>query len=280
MGRPGIPDKVGPWAEVKHSILVDYAQQYAYILAKQSNLKFYYVDAFAGKGLSIIRNTSRVIQGSPLRVLDIDPKFHGYIFIDKSQENINYLSERVGTTKNVEFYCGDANEILVEKILPRMTYESFSRVLLFLDPFGLDVFWPVMKMAGSLGTVDFFLNFMTMDLNRNVLWNKRSLVPAANKENFNRVVGEDKWEQIAYDESINLFAEVEDVKKDTINVLKYYKNRLKNDAGFKFVPDPVPIHNKSGAIIYHLFFGSKNPTANRVAKYILNTYRDWRLDYE
>lgn len=274
-----IPE-VGPWAVVKHAILESYAQQYSYILAKQPALKFYYIDAFAGKGLGRIRGTDRVIPGSPLRVLGISPKFHGYLFIDENASNIESLKEKSSADEPIEFICGDANEVLQKVVLPRFPYKSFSRVLLFLDPYRLDVSWEIMKAAGQLGTVDFILNFMTMDLNRNVLWHERDKVRKSEKDGFTKVFGNEEWESAAYTTNMNLFNDEYSQKNKTSNVLNAYRNRLKSDAGFKYVPEPIAIKNTAGAIVYHLFFGSQNEAANKVATHILKKFKNWRLEDE
>ncbi len=268
---------VGPWAEIKHAILESYAQRYLQILTSQPNLKFYYIDAFAGKGLGQIRGTERIIQGSPMRVLGLSSRFHGYYFIDDKPENIDSLKEKVDNDETVHFYCGDANQTLLN-LLPKFTYESYSRVLLFLDPYKLEVAWPVMELAGKLGTVDFFLNFMTMDLNRRVLWHERDRVPQVHIDSANVVFGTDLWQPVAYSTNTNLFSEEFSTKNDTRAVLKFYRERLKSVAGFQYVPEPIAISNTAGAIMYHLYFGSQKEVANRVASFILKKFKNYRVD--
>ena len=51
-----------------------------------------------------------------------------------------------------------------------MQYEEYASVLFcLLDPYGLHLDWEVMRTAGELGTIDMFLNFPIMDMNRNAL---------------------------------------------------------------------------------------------------------------
>ena len=45
-------------------------------------------------------------------------------------------------------------------------------------------------------------------------------------------------------------------------------------AGFKYVPDPVPMRNTKGAVIYYLFFASQNATGNKIARAVFNKYRE------
>ena len=51
------------------------------------------------------------------------------------------------------------------------------------------------------------------------------------------------------------------------------RDRLKAVAGFKCVPDPTPMRNSSGAILYYLFFASPNKTGQGILQDIFDTYR-------
>jgi hypothetical protein len=53
-----------------------------------------------------------------------------------------------------------------------------------------------------------------------------------------------------------------------------FRERLNKVAGFKNVPEPIPMKNKSGAVIYYLFFASQKPVASDIVQSIFNKYRD------
>jgi three-Cys-motif partner protein len=57
-------------------------------------------------------------------------------------------------------------------------------------------------------------------------------------------------------------------------IAKAFRDRLKKVAGFAYVPDPVPMHNSKGAVIYYLFFASQKPVAKKIVTDIFNKYRD------
>jgi hypothetical protein len=44
-------------------------------------------------------------------------------------------------------------------------------------------------------------------------------------------------------------------------------------AGFKYVPEPVPMRNSNSAILYYLFFAAQKETAENIVVDILNKYR-------
>jgi hypothetical protein len=62
-------------------------------------------------------------------------------------------------------------------------------------------------------------------------------------------------------------------KTSNEDVAEAYRTRLKNVAGFKYVPRPMPMRNSSGAIIYYLFFASPNATGGRIVEEIFERYR-------
>jgi three-Cys-motif partner protein len=92
-----------------------------------------YVDLFAGPGRVYFKETGAIHSGSPLLALDVPDPFSKYIFCDKSRRNIKVLEQRVRAlgSFDVEYLCGDANELIVEvlQIIP-----SDALVFAFLDP--------------------------------------------------------------------------------------------------------------------------------------------------
>jgi len=56
-------------------------------------------------------------------------------------------------------------------------------------------------------------------------------------------------------------------------VAEAFRRRLKNVAGFAEVPEPLPMRNSTGAIVYYLFFASQKPVALKIVKDILEKYR-------
>jgi three-Cys-motif partner protein len=63
------------------------------------------------------------------------------------------------------------------------------------------------------------------------------------------------------------------VKLGSFALVDAYRKRLKDVAGFKFVPEPIPMKNSNGVELYYLFFASPNATANRIVEDIFAKYR-------
>jgi hypothetical protein len=73
--------------------------------------------------------------------------------------------------------------------------------------------------------------------------------------------------------TIDLFVAFVDTNDDTPQSLR---RRLREDAGFANVMDPLPLRDPAGRAAAHLFFASRNNMANGIVEDIFTTYRDGR----
>lgn len=266
-------DEVGYWSEIKLDIVREYAGAYSRILAARK-LHHLYVDAFSGPGFHLSRRSGAFIPGSPLNALNVVPAFKEYHFIDIDGTRIEALRRLVGDRPDVVMYPGDCNRILLESVYPRVRYEDYRRALVLLDPYGLQLDWEVMARAGALRTIDMFLNFPTMDMNRNVLWRNPDLVQGDQIERMTNFWGDDSWREVAYDTRSNLFGF--EMKPENANqvVVDAFRLRLKEVAGFQNVPDAMPMRNSLGKVVYYLVFASQQPVAGNIVKDIFNKHRN------
>jgi three-Cys-motif partner protein len=266
-------DEIGYWSEVKLDIVRKYASAYSTILAKQKSIRSHiYIDAFAGAGVHVSKASGAFIPGSPLNALDVVPPFKEFHFIDLDGGRAEHLRKLAADRNDVHVYEGDCNRILLDTVLAHARYQDFRRALCLLDPYALNLDWEVIRTAGSMGSVEVFLNFMVMDMNMNVLWRNPDRVSAKQAERMNRFWGDDSWKSAAYTTEANLFGFPE--KTGNKEIAESFRKRLKKDAGFAFVPDPMPMRNSTGAIVYYLFFASPNKTGGKIVAEIFDTYRN------
>ncbi len=268
-------DEIGYWSEIKLDIVRDYAAAYSRILAAQTNPRFehVYVDAFAGAGVHASRDTGQFVAGSPLNALLVQPPFRAYHFSDIDGQKVALLREVAGGRANVWIHEGDCNAILLDSVFPQIRWEQYRRGLCLLDPYGQHLDWQVIKAAGQMRTIDLFLNFPVADMNRNVLWRNPEGVDPADLKRMNAFWGDESWRQIAYRRERGLFGDMEE-KEDNDSVAQGFRRRLLNAAGFKRVPQPIPMRNRKGAVVYHLFFASQKPVAEEIVTDIFNKYRE------
>jgi len=273
------PEAIGVWTEIKLQIIREYASAYTTILKEKPWCRGYvYIDAFAGPGEFISKaDRERMISGSPVNALDIQNKFNEYHFIDIDTSKIEQLQRLVAgrpESKTIHFHVGDANTILRDKILLNFSYESFKRALCILDPYGIDIEWATIESIGKARTMDVFLNFPLMDINRNAAL---KILEASNPEvgaRLTKIWGDESWKTLAYVEQSQLFSPSVLIKKGDGNetLKRGFRGRLKKVAGFEFVPEPIQMTNTVGGPLYFLFFASHQPVAQGIAEDIL---RKW-----
>lgn len=267
-------DEIGYWSEVKLDIIREYATAYSIIMNKQHFLKgYYYIDGFAGAGVHISKISKDYIPGSPLNALNVNPPFHAYYFIDLNGDKADHLRELSKERSNVTVFKGDCNQILLNEIFPQIKYSEYKRALCLLDPYGLHLDWEVMCAAGKSGAIEIFLNFPVMDMNMNVLKINQDKVDESQIERMNAFWGDESWRDVAYQKTPGLFEDIE-CKTTNEHMVQAFREKLKNVAGFEYVPDPIPMRNTTGGTLYYLFFASASKTGGKIVGDIFKKYKD------
>lgn len=266
-------DRIGYWSEIKLDIVREYATAYSTIFSGEQQKRFHhvYIDAFAGAGVHISKQTGEFIPGSPLNALLVNPPFREFHFIDLDGKKVAALKQRIGDHRDVHVYEGDCNEILLKKVFPKVRFEHYRRGLCLLDPYGLHLNWEVLQTAGRMKSIDLFLNFPTMDMNRTALWRKPDQVDESSIARMNAFWGDESWRTIAYKSVPTLFGSEEE-KVDNDAVAEAFRKRLKEVAGFSEVPEPMPMRNSKGSVVYYLFFATAKPVAKRIISAIFKKY--------
>lgn len=267
-------DEVGEWSEFKLAVVKEYAFEYSKILSKQEYLSHIYIDAFAGAGVHISKETGLFIPGSPLNALTVEPDFSEYHFIDIDSSKAALLKEMTSSHKNVKIHQGNCNEILLNNIIPSIQYGQFKRALCILDPYGMQLDWKVIEAAGRIGTIDVFINFPIADINRNAIRRDQS---KASDEGLTRLTtfwGDESWKEIAYrpGRQQGLFAD-EIEKISNRELVEAFCDRLNMVAGFEYVAEPIDMRNSKNATVYYLLFASQKSVAKKIVEAIIRKPR-------
>jgi three-Cys-motif partner protein len=267
-------DEIGYWSELKLEIVEKYAAAYSTILSAQASPPLWhaYIDAFAGSGVHISRKTGEFVPGSPLNALWVTPPFRHFFFIDIDRDKAQRLRDLVGAREDVSIEEGDASEILLQRVFPKVRYENYCRALCLLDPYGLHLDWQVLATAGGMKSVDIFLNFPVMDMNRNALWRDPDRVSPKEIERMNRFWGDESWHDIAYSSNGMLFKDME-VKQSNEAVVDQFRRRLHDVAGFDYVSTALPMQNSKGTTVYYLLLASQKAVATGIVNDIFRRYR-------
>jgi three-Cys-motif partner protein len=270
-------DEIGRWSELKLEIVEKYGAAYttAFSGQKGRRLAKYYIDAFSGAGVHLSKETGAQIEGSPARALNVRPPFDHFYFIDMNPEKTAYLRNLCRNRRDVDIITDDATIFLTKNLLPTIQFEKYNRALCLLDPYGLHLDWEVIKQAGQTRAIDMFLNFPVMEMNRNAIWRNSERAPQGGIERMTRFWGDETWKQAAYADSAQyeLFSAPGRVKQDNDAIVAVFRERLKNIAGFNFVPEPLPMRNSNNAVVYYLFLASPKPVAEKIIEGIFSKYR-------
>jgi three-Cys-motif partner protein len=80
-------------------------------------------------------------------------------------------------------------------------FEDYRRGLGILDPYGLHLDWEVIRGAGSMKSLDVFINFPIYDININVLHRDPRTVQPLHIERMNAYWGDEFLREFAYEQS-------------------------------------------------------------------------------
>jgi len=271
-------DEIGIWSEVKLAIIREYASAYGRIMESQRraripSLRWIYIDAYAGPGYHLSKTSGELVEGSPLIALNTEPPFHEYHFIDSETARAQQLRDLAGDRADVFTYGEDCNEVLLSRIFPRAKYDEYRRALCLLDPYNIDLKWEVIEAAGKSRSVEIFMNFMIMDINRNALRKNPDKSIESKVAQMTRLWGDESWKDAGYDQIATLFDGSVPHKVSNERFAEAFRERLEKKAGFKYVPKPMPMKTKNNSVIYYLYFASQKEKGMDIVNYIFNKYR-------
>jgi three-Cys-motif partner protein len=271
-------DEIGIWSEVKLAIIKEYASAYARIMESKrreeiSRLSWIYIDAYAGPGYHLSKTTGDLVEGSPLIALNTDPPFREYHFIDTEPERSALLRRYAGERKDVFTYSEDCNQVLLKRVFPRAQFKDYRRALCLLDPYNIDLTWEVIEAAGKARSIEIFMNFMIMDINRNALPKNPDKAVASKVAQMTRLWGDETWLDAGYDQIQTLFDYSVPVKVSNERFAEAFRERLEKKAGFKYVPKPMPMKARTDSVIYYLYFASQKEAGMDIVNDIFSKYR-------
>ena len=169
-----VTNPIGSWAEDKYRYVGMYAEMFATGMKNKWPRRLY-LDLFSGPGYSRLRDTGRVVLGSPMIALSLPDPFDEYVFSDESPEALDALRTRVARLDRqlpVTYIPGDAN-VAVARIV-KVVSATLSKSTLsfcFLDPYKLNIHFQTVQRIAEGRAVDFLILLaLYIDANRNIQW--------------------------------------------------------------------------------------------------------------
>jgi three-Cys-motif partner protein len=166
--------EVGPWSEDKYRLIGLYASLFSTGMKRKWD-KRVYVDLYASAGYSRIRDSGRILMGSPLLALSVNDRFDKYVFCDDDAVKLEALKQRAAhIAPEAEIVCIPGNcDANVEQIIAEIPKASAGNTVLTLcvvDPFDIGIkFKTITKLSSNY--VDFLcLLALYMDANRAYSW--------------------------------------------------------------------------------------------------------------
>lgn len=288
----------GDWTTDKLERVRKYLVAYTTIFARNpraQKLTPIYVDAFAGTGY---RSKPRRIdaqtplfaeltepeadaflKGSAQIALEVDPSFKQYVFIEQD-------AGRAGELENLKLrFPAKAQAITIVQEEANVYLKGWCeqadwhicRAVMFLDPYGMQVDWPLIEAIARTQAIDLWLLFpLGVAVNR--LLTKDEPPPADWADALTRILGTDQWKEAFYPvrRERTLFGEEETHAKeaDFDKIGQFFVNRLKTVFN-KVAENPLPLRNSRNVPLYLLCFAAGNPrgapTAIRIAQDILRS---------
>jgi three-Cys-motif partner protein len=261
---PPSRDETDRWPGIKIDILRDYGAVFSEVLSKRPGLHHVYVEVFGGPGVRLEPFRGSFVPGNPLSALAVRPPFKEYFFVDLDGGRAEALRRLAGDRPDVHVLEGDCNRVLLDEIFPRVREEDYRRGLCVLDPRGLYLEWPVLAAVGRMQTLEIFFELPTKEIDRRVLERDRAGLPVA-LHPMDAMWGDDSWRALALPAEKRIDGGAP-AKISLEAIVEDFHRRLVEEAGFKFVPKPMPRVDASGEIAGHLFFASHNVLGGKIVE--------------
>jgi three-Cys-motif partner protein len=289
----------GPWTQQKLECLRKYLKAYTTILKRNVRAQFFritYVDAFAGTGYmrfeipeiplaamvpelhelrsELLLQAQEYKKGSVVRALEVEPSFDNYLFIERDPllfAELQKVRDQFPDKRDrIEVVNADANDHLLDWC-KRSDWRR-NRAVVFLDPFGMQVEWSLVKAIAETKAIDLWLLFPLFATNRLLVAHGKP--PESWASRLTCTFGTDRWEEEFYQTEKSVLLEgVEIVQKiaDEKRISEFFVRQLKSV--FEVVAEPLLLRNTRGAALFLFCFAAGNarggPTAARIAKQII-----------
>ncbi len=272
----------GGWTSDKLAALKDYLQFYCLALSRQP-YRLIYIDAFAGTGRCRIKSAAggeKEIDGSARIALDCSPGFRDYKFIEPKRKHIRELEElKAAHPKGaqVSIAKGTAQDLLPMVLLGR-DWSKFRGVL-FLDPFGLQCDYGLLKQIAETKALDVFFLVSLSGLYRQAAV-RESGIDEGKANKLTSFLGTTDWRDAIYSPPTqgDLFGEQpRERERGWQAILQFTTERLRGL--FPYVADPVKLGSANNAPLFALYFAVANDSpqalalAKRVSTDILSKIR-------
>ncbi|MGH9427222.1 MAG: three-Cys-motif partner protein TcmP [Terriglobia bacterium] len=163
--------EVGAWSEDKYRIVSLYATLFSSGMKNKWDTRVY-VDLYSGAGHVRVKDTQRLLFGSPLLAIQVQDSFEKYVFCEENPARMKALAartKRLAPQADVSFIEGNCDDRIKDilKATPRPSKEQTVLSLCFVDPFDLGIRFETLAALAERFTDFLVLLALHMDANRN-----------------------------------------------------------------------------------------------------------------
>jgi three-Cys-motif partner protein len=261
--------------ELKLSLVEGYLRAFTTALRPRFR-KLWYIDAFAGTGSRTVRVDARDgnlfeapvaeqvehRRGSAKIAIDVAPHFDRLTFIDRKLKHYKALQALAAEhpDREIDVIRGDANQALQSTI--QWDQLKSTRVVIFLDPYGMDVEWATLKVIAATGLVDVWFLFPLSGLYRQATRKVTNITPDK-RAAVTRILGTAAWEKELYTETApDMFGTTERQRNADVRGLeRYVKSRLETIFARVLEPKALPENTKPQRFSLFLCVSNRDPRA-------------------
>ena len=268
----------GVWTEDKLNRLRKYLPAYTRIFKSNPKAQFFntiYVDAFAGTGYRAAKKKSKAplfgdtkdegarsfLKGSARIALEVEPPFDQYIFVEENASHAEALDslckEFVARRDRVEIIKGDANDFLRAWIAS--TNWKITRAVVFLDPYGMEIEWDIIRALGHTQAIDLWILFSLEGANRHLT--REKLPDDYFAARLDKLFGGHEWQNEFYVENqqSDLFKSEASFYKDAdfAKIAAFFKKRL-GESFYRVAENDLILRNSRNVPLFLLCFAASN----------------------
>lgn len=263
--------ETGAWAAEK----LDYLCRYLHIFTASMHGKpwkgLHFIDLFSGPGKCQVRNTKRVLLGSPLLAVTLPYPFSQYFFVDSDQAAIDALRNRCGSSRQanqIQYQVGNSNQA-VSSIVQQIHAIDQQYIagkwpslnIAFLDPEGFELEWNTVALLGSLQRMDLIIYYPQMGLTREIPKVFQNSAPTKIDAYFGGTEWRDIYQKFQLGQIPSLHRSLMDLYERKLKSLGYVE--IKEN-------EPLMRNTSRNAPLYRLIFASKHPLGNKFWEQVTN----------
>jgi three-Cys-motif partner protein len=186
--------EVGDWATTKHRKFGYYCSLFAMSMKRKWECRVY-IDLFASAGKCRLRESNKIVPGSPLLALSVVDPFDKYVFCEGNPDHMTSLQERQRKyfpDRDCSFISGDTNKCLDQLLgaVPQFSRAFKGLTLCFVDPYcKAELDFSTIQVIAERLYVDFLVLVPSyMDIGRNEQHYTRD-----DNKSLDRFLGTDAW---------------------------------------------------------------------------------------